>query len=76
MESAMKAIVGAAALLLAVTGAAFAQSQPNTGPAGAANGDSFGKPYSGARPLKTKPQRLKTTVGHRHKKVKRVRIPR
>ncbi|OJY46726.1 MAG: hypothetical protein BGP08_17135 [Rhizobiales bacterium 64-17] len=76
MEIAMKAIVGAAALLLAITGTAFAQSQPNTGPAGNPNGDSFGKPYSGARPLSTKPQRLKTTIGHRHKKAKRVRAPR
>lgn len=70
----MKAIVGAAALLLAVTGTALAQSLPNTGPAGNPNGDSYGKPYSGARPLSTRPPRLKTTVGHRHVKKTKHRV--
>jgi len=71
----MKAIAGVAVLAFALTGvmagAAWAQTLPNTGPAGNPNGDSYGKVYSGARPLSTKPQRYKSTIGHRHKKAKR-----
>ncbi|HWM80642.1 MAG TPA: hypothetical protein VNQ56_01155 [Pseudolabrys sp.] len=68
----MKILLGAAALMMFVSGAALAQSLPNTGPAGNPNVDSYGKIYSGARPLPTKPQRYTTTT-HRHKKIKRHR---
>jgi hypothetical protein len=62
----MKAVLCAAALVMAMSGGALAQSLPNTGPAGNPNVDSYGKIYSGARPLPTKPQRYKKTL-HRHK---------
>jgi len=71
----MKLLIGATALAMIISGAAFAQTLPNTGPAGNPQGDSFGKIYSGARPLPNRPQRYKTTT-HRHKKIKRHRTRR
>ena len=50
----LKTIFAASALLLGATTFAFAQSLPNYGPNAPANGDSFGKPYSGAQPLREK----------------------
>lgn len=50
----IKRIFLGACLLFAATSLAAAQSLPNYGPNAPATGDSFGKPYSGARPL---PQR-------------------
>ncbi len=47
----IKTVFAAVALLCAVTTASFAQSLPNYGPNAPGNGDSFGKPYSGAQPL-------------------------
>jgi hypothetical protein len=71
----MKAFVSAAALLMALSGGAFAQTMPNTGPAGNPNVDSYGKIYSGARPLQTKPQRYKKSL-HSQTKAKRYRVKR
>jgi hypothetical protein len=65
----MKAFVGAVTLVTVLTGSAVAQTMPNTGPAGNPNVDSFGKVYSGARPLPTKQQRYKKTL-HQHSKIK------
>jgi hypothetical protein len=49
----MKALVLAFALLLGATTVLFAQSLPNYGPNAPATGDGFGKPYSGAKPLRS-----------------------
>jgi len=49
----LKIVVAATAIVLGATTAAFAQSLPNYGPNAPANGDSFGKPYSGAKPLRS-----------------------
>lgn len=48
-----KTILSAAAVLLSLTTVSLAQSLPNYGPNAPANGDSFGKPYSGAQPLRS-----------------------
>lgn len=40
-------LIVALALLLGVTSAALAQNQQNCGPAGPAQGDCYGQPYSG-----------------------------
>jgi hypothetical protein len=69
----MKAFIGAAALMTVISGGALAQTMPNTGPAGNPNIDSYGKVYSGARPLPTNPQRYKKTL-HRQTKIKRHRV--
>ncbi|MGB8615645.1 MAG: hypothetical protein WCD60_29055 [Pseudolabrys sp.] len=47
----MKTFVSAVAVFLSATTFSFAQSLPNYGPHAPAQGDSYGKPYSGARPL-------------------------
>lgn len=49
----MKTFVTAIAMLVSATTLSFAQSLPNYGPDAPAQGDSYGKPYSGARPLRT-----------------------
>ena len=49
---AFKTILAALAVLLSATTVSLAQSMPNYGPNGPATGDSFGKPYSGAQPLR------------------------
>ena len=48
----MKTFLLAAAVLLSATTISLAQSLPNYGPNAPATGDSFGKPYSGAQPLR------------------------
>jgi hypothetical protein len=48
-----KTILSAAAVLLSLTTVSLAQSLPNYGPNAPATGDSFGKPYSGAQPLRS-----------------------
>ena len=53
----LKMIVSAITLLVSATTFASAQSLPNYGPNAPANGDSFGKPYSGAQPLREKGSR-------------------
>jgi hypothetical protein len=53
----LKTLVTACALLVSATAFASAQSLPNYGPNAPANGDSFGKPYSGAQPLREKGSR-------------------
>jgi hypothetical protein len=40
------------AVLLSLTTISLAQSLPNYGPNAPSRGDSFGKPYSGAQPLR------------------------
>jgi len=50
---ASKTIFAALALLLSLTSGSLAQSLPNYGPNAPASGDSFGKPYSGAQPLRS-----------------------
>jgi len=47
----LKVLLPAGVLLLGMTGISLAQSVPNFGPNSPSVGDSFGKPYSGARPL-------------------------
>jgi hypothetical protein len=49
----MKAFVLALAVLFGTTAASLAQSLPNYGPNAPATGDSFGKPYSGVKPLRS-----------------------
>jgi len=49
----MKAFVLGFAVLFAGATASLAQSLPNYGPNAPATGDSFGKPYSGAKPLRS-----------------------
>ena len=46
-----KTTLSAFAVFLSLTTGCLAQSLPNYGPNAPAIGDSFGKPYSGARPL-------------------------
>ncbi len=53
----MKTIVTAAVVLLSATTFSYAQSLPNYGPNAPATGDSYGKPYSGAKPLRTRAYR-------------------
>ncbi|HEY6699516.1 MAG TPA: hypothetical protein VI137_01660 [Pseudolabrys sp.] len=48
----MKAIVSAVVVLLGATTFSYSQSLPNYGPNAPATGDSYGKPYSGAKPLR------------------------
>jgi len=48
----MKAFLLASAVLLGATTISLAQSLPNYGPNAPARGDSFGKPYSGVKPLR------------------------
>ena len=48
---ALKVLLPAGAILFGMTAASLAQSTPNFGPNAPSVGDSFGKPYSGARPL-------------------------
>jgi hypothetical protein len=48
-----KTIFSAVAVLLTLTTASLAQSLPNYGPNAPSRGDSFGKPYSGAQPLRS-----------------------
>ena len=48
----MKAIVSAVVVLLGATTFSYSQSLPNYGPNTPATGDSYGKPYSGAKPLR------------------------
>jgi hypothetical protein len=50
----LKVFLAASAVLLSATTASFAQSLPNYGANAPATGDSYGKPYSGAQPLRTK----------------------
>jgi hypothetical protein len=47
----LKTLFFAGALLLGGATVAMAQSTPNFGPNAPATGDSFGKPYSGSRPM-------------------------
>jgi hypothetical protein len=47
----LRTLVFATAILLGGVGVAMAQSTPNFGPNAPATGDSFGKPFSRARPL-------------------------
>jgi hypothetical protein len=49
----VKTFVTAISMLVSATTLSFAQSLPNYGPNAPAQGDSYGKPYSGARPLRT-----------------------
>jgi hypothetical protein len=44
--------LSAFAVLLGLTTGCLAQSLPNYGPNAPSRGDSFGKPYSGAQPLR------------------------
>jgi len=48
----VKAIVSAVVVLLGATTFSYSQSLPNYGPNAPATGDSYGKPYSGAKPLR------------------------
>jgi hypothetical protein len=48
-----KVTLSALAVLLSLTTGSLAQSLPNYGPNAPATGDSFGKPYSGAQPLRS-----------------------
>ena len=48
-----KTILSAVAVLLSLTTGVLAQSLPNYGPNAPSRGDSFGKPYSGAQPLRS-----------------------
>ncbi len=48
----LRTLLSASAVLLSATTVSLAQSLPNYGPNAPATGDSFGKPYSGARPLR------------------------
>ena len=49
----MKTFAAVIVILVSATTVSFAQSLPNYGPNAPAQGDSYGKPYSGARPLHT-----------------------
>jgi hypothetical protein len=49
----MKAFVLGLVMLLGAGAVSLAQSLPNYGPNAPAQGDSFGKPYSGAKPLRS-----------------------
>jgi hypothetical protein len=60
----LKALILAGAVLAGATTMASAQSLPNYGPNAPGNGDSYGKPYSGAQPLRTGP-RYKKSRGYR-----------
>jgi hypothetical protein len=53
----VKTLISALALLLSATTFSFAQSLPNYGPNAPATGDSYGKPYSGAQPLRSRAYR-------------------
>lgn len=68
----LKTLLTASAVLLATTAVSLAQSQPNYGPNAPANGDSFGKPPSGAQP----PLRGRTAYKARAHHVRRHVIPR
>jgi len=48
-----KTLISVCALLLSLSTVSLAQSLPNYGPNAPATGDSFGKPYSGAQPLRS-----------------------
>ena len=50
---ALKMLLSACAVLVSASTASMAQSLPNYGPNAPAGGDSFGKPYSGAQPLRS-----------------------
>jgi hypothetical protein len=65
----LKMVCAASAILLGATTFAFAQSLPNYGPNAPANSDSFGKPYSGAKPLQPgyKAYAYQRRVHHTHK---------
>jgi len=49
----MKAFILGLVVLFGTAAATLAQSLPNYGPNAPATGDSFGKPYSGAKPLRS-----------------------
>ena len=49
----LKTFVSASAVLWSLSTVCLAQSLPNYGPNAPATGDSFGKPYSGAQPLRS-----------------------
>jgi hypothetical protein len=53
---ALKILIFAGAVLVGSMSLASAQSLPNYGPNAPATGDSYGKPYSGAQPLRTGPR--------------------
>jgi hypothetical protein len=61
----LKILVAAFAVLLSGT-AAFAQSLPNYGPNAPASGDSFGKPFSGAQPLRNGARAYAWRYSHRY----------
>jgi hypothetical protein len=52
----LKILMLAGAIVAGAACAASAQSLPNYGPNAPATGDSYGKPYSGAQPLRTGPR--------------------
>jgi len=62
----VKTFVAAIAILVNATTLSFAQSLPNYGPNAPAQGDSYGKPYSGARPLQTNAYRRAYAYRARH----------
>lgn len=62
----LKMLVAASAIVLSATAAAFAQSLPNYGSNAPATGDSFGKPFSGAQPLRNGARAYAWRYWHRH----------
>ncbi len=66
----LKTIISAFALLVSATTFASAQSLPNYGPDAPANRDSFGKPYSGAQPLREKGSRYSYRHHRTHRTVR------
>ena len=67
----LKTLLAAGAVLLAATTISMAQSQPNFGPNAPANGDSFGKPPSGAQPPLNGRAAYRTRVHHVRRHVQR-----
>jgi hypothetical protein len=63
---ALKMLLAACAVFLSATTVSLAQSLPNYGPNAPASGDSFGKPYSGAQPLRQRARGYKAYASQRH----------
>jgi hypothetical protein len=61
-----KTTLSAFAVLLGLTTGSLAQSLPNYGPNAPSRGDSFGKPYSGAQPLRNGAQAYAYQWRYRH----------
>ena len=62
----VKTLVSALVVLAGATTISYAQSLPNYGPNAPTRGDSYGKPYSGAQPLRSGAHAYAWRRAHRH----------